>query len=68
MVDQAEDLKKMMAEERLKNDVKNKRTRIITVSSGKGGVGKTNIAVNMAIAFAQMGKKVIVMDADLTKM
>lgn len=64
MVDQAEDLKRMMAEEsRFHND--GRKTRIITISSGKGGVGKTNIAVNMGIAYAQMGKKVIVMDADL---
>jgi flagellar biosynthesis protein FlhG len=42
-----------------------KKTRIITVTSGKGGVGKTNTAVNMALAYARLGKKVIVMDADL---
>src|SRR4030042_1073975 len=42
-----------------------KNTRVIAVSSGKGGVGKTNISINMAIAYAQVGKKVIVMDADL---
>ncbi|MCL2762544.1 MAG: MinD/ParA family protein [Treponema sp.] len=42
-----------------------KRTRIITVTSGKGGVGKTNLSVNMALAFARLGKKVVVMDADL---
>ncbi|MEJ5188482.1 MinD/ParA family protein [Treponema sp. J25] len=42
-----------------------KKTRIITVASGKGGVGKTNVSVNMALAYARMGKKVIVMDADL---
>ncbi|MDR3020032.1 MAG: MinD/ParA family protein [Treponema sp.] len=41
------------------------RSRIITVTSGKGGVGKTNLSVNMALAFARMGKKVVVMDADL---
>ncbi len=42
-----------------------KKPRIITVASGKGGVGKTNVSVNMAIAYARIGKKVIVMDADL---
>jgi flagellar biosynthesis protein FlhG len=42
-----------------------KATRIIAVSSGKGGVGKTNIAINLALAYAQAGKRVTVMDADL---
>lgn len=63
MVDQAENLIKLMNNGKGVNS--DHRTRIITVSSGKGGVGKTNFAVNMAIAFAQMGKKVVVMDADL---
>ncbi|OHD11729.1 MAG: ATP-binding protein [Spirochaetes bacterium GWD1_27_9] len=63
MVDQAENLRKMM--QTGKPDNTKRKTRIITVSSGKGGVGKTNFAVNMGIAFAQMGKKIIVMDADL---
>lgn len=62
MVDQAEDLVKMMGDTRRNSEHK---TRIITISSGKGGVGKTNIAVNLGIAFAQLGKKVVVMDADL---
>jgi flagellar biosynthesis protein FlhG len=42
-----------------------KKTRIITITSGKGGVGKTNVSVNMALAYARLGKKVVVMDADL---
>jgi len=42
-----------------------KKTRIITITSGKGGVGKTNMAVNMAISFAKIGKRVILLDADL---
>ena len=44
---------------------KRKKTRVITITSGKGGVGKTNVSVNMALAYARLGKKVLVMDADL---
>jgi flagellar biosynthesis protein FlhG len=61
MTDQAETLREMMRTQ----SSKEKKTRIITVASGKGGVGKTNISTNMALAYAQMGKKVILMDADL---
>lgn len=39
--------------------------RVISVTSGKGGVGKTNIVGNLAVAFARMGKKVLIFDADL---
>jgi flagellar biosynthesis protein FlhG len=38
--------------------------RVITVTSGKGGVGKTNITINLAIALSEMGKKVVILDAD----
>ena len=63
MTDQAETLREMM---RTRGGSSNeKKTRIITVASGKGGVGKTNISTNMALAYAQLGKKVILMDADL---
>lgn len=39
--------------------------RVITVTSGKGGVGKTNVSANLGIALANQGKKVLIMDADL---
>lgn len=57
MEDQAQELKQMMSS--------NHKTRIIAITSGKGGVGKSNIAVNMAIAYAQSGKKVILIDGDM---
>ncbi|MES0488387.1 MAG: MinD/ParA family protein [Leptospirales bacterium] len=40
-------------------------TKVITVTSGKGGVGKSSVSVNLAIALAKMNKKVILLDADL---
>ena len=40
-------------------------TRVIVVASGKGGVGKTTIAANLAVALTQFGKKVCVLDADV---
>jgi flagellar biosynthesis protein FlhG len=39
--------------------------RVITVSSGKGGVGKSNVVVNLAYAFDRIGKRVLILDADL---
>jgi flagellar biosynthesis protein FlhG len=39
--------------------------RVIAVTGGKGGVGKTNVAVNLGMAMAHSGKKVMLMDADL---
>lgn len=42
-----------------------KPVRVIAVTSGKGGVGKTNVSVNMSLAFAAQGKNVMLLDADL---
>lgn len=41
------------------------RARVIALASGKGGVGKSHIAVNLAVALANMGRRVLVLDADL---
>ncbi len=70
MEDQAQKLRELMqsgapASASSQGAPSQKRTRVITVTSGKGGVGKTNLSVNLALAYAQQGKRVIVLDADL---
>jgi len=40
-------------------------TRVIAVTSGKGGVGKTNVVVNLGISLSRLGKRVLILDADL---
>jgi len=39
--------------------------KVIAIASGKGGVGKTNVTVNLGVALASQGKQVLLMDADL---
>jgi flagellar biosynthesis protein FlhG len=45
--------------------MKQQMVKVIAVTGGKGGVGKTNVTLNLAMAMAQLGKKVLVLDADL---
>ena len=55
-IDQASGLRQM---------VNPRPVRAIAVTGGKGGVGKTNISVNLGVAAAEMGQKVMLLDADL---
>lgn len=58
-MDQAEQLRVIKA-----NMQNRPLARVITVTSGKGGVGKSNAAINLAIQFRKLGKRVIILDAD----
>ena len=40
-------------------------TRVITITSGKGGVGKTTTTANLGAALASLGQRVVVIDADI---
>jgi flagellar biosynthesis protein FlhG len=73
MKDQADKLRQVIDNLKLKQAVNQlvapqipvKRTaRVITVTSGKGGVGKTNITINLAIALSEQGLRVVILDAD----
>lgn len=59
-MDQAENLRKMVKEQTTPRQL----ARVITVTSGKGGVGKSSVSVNLAIALSRMGHRVIILDAD----
>ena len=59
MIDQATQLRSLLREHR------RPRASVIAITSGKGGVGKSNIAVNLSIKLASAGKNVVLLDADL---
>ena len=60
-MDQAEKLRNII---KIQNQTRSGLARVITVTSGKGGVGKSSIAINLAVEFKRMGKEVIIFDAD----
>jgi len=64
-LDQAARLRRLAAQRKSPILKAPKRTRVITITSGKGGVGKTNFVVNLAIALSMHGKRVYILDADL---
>ncbi|MCF6464718.1 MinD/ParA family protein [Clostridium sp. Cult2] len=67
MKDQAEKLRELMkgkVDDRITSSLKNK-AKVLAITSGKGGVGKTNFAINLAISLKRLGYKVLVLDADL---
>ena len=71
MIDQAADLRKLITSPSpLPKEVKDKarpvkKAKAFSITSGKGGVGKTSIAVNLAYALKQYNKKTLIIDADL---
>ncbi|HHX59602.1 MAG TPA: MinD/ParA family protein [Epulopiscium sp.] len=65
MNDQAEQLRQIIKEQPTSVNATASSARIITVTSGKGGVGKSNTVVNIALCLKDLGKKVVILDADL---
>ena len=60
MMDQAEQLRRRVRQQAQHSG----STRVIAVTSGKGGVGKTSLSVNLAIQLSKRGKRVVIIDAD----
>mgnify|MGYP000900947044 FL=1 len=59
-MDQAEQLRNIVKQQ----NKKQWSARVITVTSGKGGVGKSNVSVNLAIQMSRLGKRAVILDAD----
>lgn len=60
-MDQAQQLRNVI---KCKNQNNSNTARVLTVTSGKGGVGKSNVSVNLAVQLRKAGKRVIIFDAD----
>lgn len=61
-MDQAQKLRNIIKAKQLSSQ--KPAARIITITSGKGGVGKSNTAINLAVQFKKQGNKVVILDAD----
>lgn len=64
MNDQAEQLRKIVSNTRTTPDSKVHQMKILTIASGKGGVGKSNFVVNLALGLKAQGKNPLILDAD----
>jgi flagellar biosynthesis protein FlhG len=62
MTDQAQGLRNLVQSH---NESAARKTKVITVTSGKGGVGKSNFTLNFALSLQSLGYKVLVFDADI---
>jgi flagellar biosynthesis protein FlhG len=63
--DQAQGLRAMQKNTVRQVQTQNSRVKVITVTGGKGGVGKSNVSLNLAVSLASQGKRVMLLDADL---
>lgn len=63
-MDQAERLRNMIKEQKASKNTDSNGARVITITSGKGGVGKSSTAVNLAVQFRKLGYRVVILDAD----
>ena len=61
-MDQATGLRNVL---KMQHSSQTPKARVLTITSGKGGVGKSNTAVNLAVQLSRLGKKVIIFDADM---
>ena len=65
VVDQAGTLRSMHDQLETVAELNMPKTRVLSITSGKGGVGKTAVVSNVAVSLAKQGKKVLIIDADL---
>jgi len=64
-IDQAGTLRSMRDQLDSAVELNMPKTRVLSITSGKGGVGKTAVVSNVAVSLAKQGKKVLIIDADL---